>query len=189
MPQNNEERNEIVDDVWILQKVSDDNILFSFDCGNEDLNEYFQQDALLHRDELISQTYNLKDTEEPDLPVALIDFCNDSIMLKKFKIAEPEVTEAKRYPFMPAVKITRLGVSDQFRHNGIGTQVINMVKRFFLTQNRTGCRFITVDAYNEEGNNAVGFYLKNDFQFFSHKDERKKTRAMYFDLKRLLSSP
>lgn len=180
MPQNNRDRNEFIDGDWTLQKVTDDKILSSFDCGHDDLNEYFQRDAAMYREALISQTYHLKATEELDFPVALVDFCNDSIRLEKFKIEKPQVAEEKQHP-LPAVKITRLGVSRVFHGNGVGTQVINMVKRFFLTQNRTGCRFITVDAYT----NAVDFYLRNDFSFFTDKDERRQTRAMYFDLKRL----
>jgi len=80
------ERNEIADSGWKLQKVTDNDILFTFDCGNQDLNEYFQKDALLHKEALITQTYYLKATEELDLPVALIDLCNDSIRLKKFEL-------------------------------------------------------------------------------------------------------
>lgn len=185
MPQ--KERNEIIDGDWTLKKVTDDNILFNFDCNDQDLNEYFQHDALLHREELISQTYYLKATVELDFPVALIDLCNDSIMLRKFKQETPEIPEEKRYPALPAVKITRLGVSTPFQGGGVGTQMINMVKRLFLTQNRTGCRLITVDAYNKEDQNAVDFYVKNDFQFFTDKDKRKQTRSMYFDLKRILT--
>ncbi len=54
----------------------------------------------------------------------------------------------------------------------------------FLKDNRTGCRFITIDAYNNE--RTLRFYEKNDFTFFSDKDKNKKTRSMYFDLKRYI---
>jgi len=53
----------------------------------------------------------------------------------------------------------------------------------FHYNNRTGCRFLTVDAYNRD--NILKFYTKNDFQFFYDKDKNRKTRAMFFDLKRL----
>lgn len=184
MPQ--KERNEIVDSGWQLQKVTDNNILFSFDCGDHDLNEYFQKDALLHKEALITQTYYLKATEELDLPVALIDLCNDSIRLKKFSQI-PDLPENKRYPFLPAVKITRLGVSLPFQSLGVGSHLINMVKRLFITRNRTGCRFLTVDAYNNDDQKAIKFYQKNGFQHFSDKDKNKSnhTRAMFFDLKRI----
>ena len=178
------ERNEIADSGWKLQKVTDNDILFSFDCGDQDLNEYFQKDALLHKEALISQTYYLKATEELDFPVALIDLCNDSIRLKKFSQI-PDIPENKRYPFLPSAKITRLGVSLPFQSLGVGSHLINMVKRLFITRNRTGCRFLTVDAYNNEDQKAIKFYQKNGFQCFSDKDKNKKTRAMFFDLKRI----
>ena len=49
---------------------------------------------------------------------------------------------------------------------------------------KTGCRFITVDAYRH----AVPFYLKNDFQFMGKEEElryhtgKDTTIALYFDL-------
>lgn len=52
----------------------------------------------------------------------------------------------------------------------------------FTHGNRTGCRFITVDAYHD----AVGFYQKCGFDFISEKDQHDPTRSMYYDLKRFL---
>lgn len=42
---------------------------------------------------------------------------------------------------------------------------------------KTGCRFVTVDAYNA----AVPFYEKNGFDFLTQKDENP-TQLMFFDL-------
>lgn len=50
----------------------------------------------------------------------------------------------------------------------------------FTHDNRTGCRFITVDAYQ----NAVGFYQRCGFDFISEKDQNDVTRSMFYDLKR-----
>jgi len=83
----------------------------------------------------------------------------------------------------PAVKITRLGVHHEVQRNNIGSFLLNVTKQFFVTDNRTGCRFLSVDAYNRD--NILKFYIKNDFQFFYDKDKNRKTRAMFFDLKRL----
>jgi hypothetical protein len=46
------------------------------------------------------------------------------------------------------------------------------------TKAKAGCRFITVDAYQ----NALGFYQKNGFAFLTEQDETEATRAMYLDL-------
>ena len=91
----------------------------------------------------------------------------------------------KQYPFLPAVKIARLGVQTPFQNKNIGTLLINMAKEFFLHDNRTGCRFMTIDAYNKP--RVINFYKKNGFAFLSKADQNKDIRSMYFDLKRLIA--
>ena len=61
---------------------------------------------------------------------------------------------------------------------------MNITKLLFLTNNRTGCRFITVDAYNTE--EAIGMYQKNHFAFITGADKDNETRIMYYDLARSL---
>ncbi|MCQ2225529.1 MAG: GNAT family N-acetyltransferase, partial [Paludibacteraceae bacterium] len=49
--------------------------------------------------------------------------------------------------------------------------------------NKTGCRFLTVDAYLD----AVPFYEKNGFSLLTTEDEDSTyTRLMYFDLDSLV---
>lgn len=179
-----QERNDFLDGEWKLKQVEgDNNLLQSFDCGDQDLNEYFQNDAIHHKRELITQTYYLEIIDQPSLPLALIDFCNDVVKLKNFQ-DQLDIDSKKRYPFLPAVKITRFGVSKELQCQHLGTHVINMVKKFFITNNRTGCRFLTVDAYNNE--RTLKFYANNGFKPFNDKDQARQTRSLYFDLKRLL---
>lgn len=89
----------------------------------------------------------------------------------------------------PATLIGRFDVPSKFKGNGIGFQIINFVKVIILTQDTHKCRFIIVDSYNTE--NALKFYLKNDFQFLFQDEKLEeahynniilKTRFMYFDL-------
>jgi hypothetical protein len=60
-----------------------------------------------------------------------------------------------------------------------------LLKIFFVTNNNSGCRFFTLDAYRE----AKDFYLKNNFipALLPEDDENPKspTIPMYFDLKRI----
>ncbi|MFT0159527.1 hypothetical protein ACMSFP_07565 [Bacteroides thetaiotaomicron] len=44
--------------------------------------------------------------------------------------------------------------------------------------NKTGCRFLTVDAYAA----AVPFYMKNGFVPLNDEDVDSATRLLYFDL-------
>ena len=181
------ERNDFIVDDWLLTKLLDfDRVKKEFDCGKKDLNEYFWNDALAHREELLSETYFLKEaTVEDDFPVALISLANDTV--RREKIWEfLGLAESKKYKSYPAVKITRAGVLKRFQGKNIGSHMLNMIKTFFVTNNRTGCRLITVDAYNTE--RVLNFYKRNEFQFFSDKDKRRNQRAMFYDLKRLTNA-
>jgi len=180
-------RNAIEDQGWALRKIEDNNNLESFDCENEDLNEFFRKDVLIQKQELLNETYELIEaTAENEIPVALISLCNDAVRKEKIINLLGFTGTKKEYPFYPAVKVARLGVRKDLKDKDLGTHLMNMVKTLFVTNNRTGCRLITVDAYNKS--NVTNFYIKNDFQFFSDKDKNKDQRAMFFDLKRLILS-
>lgn len=73
---------------------------------------------------------------------------------------------------------------------------MDFIKAWFIDpHNKTGCRFIVVDAYNEP--KPIHYYQKNEFDFifsteeqeaeYTHQKNREKlsTRLMYFDLIRL----
>jgi len=182
----NIDRNLIRDTDWKLSRI-DDPAEFSqfgtFCCGDEDLNDFIRQDALAHKIQLIVETYVLRQATGDD-PVAFVSFCNDSIRLTDLqRRSKDALPNGKRYPSMPAVKIARLGVRGDLQGKHIGTHIINMTKEFFTTDNRTGCRFLTVDAYSKD--NVLKFYEKNDFQFLKTQAPSKTTSIMYLDLKRL----
>jgi GNAT superfamily N-acetyltransferase len=93
----------------------------------------------------------------------------------------------------PATLIGRLGVSNKYACKGIGTELMDFIKQWLLApDNKTGCRYLTVDAYNNE--KALKFYEANGFKtlFSSEQQEKEyiglpsekelKTRLLYFDL-------
>jgi GNAT superfamily N-acetyltransferase len=165
---------------WTLQKVLDDLVYQSFDCDNSDLNDYYHNEISQYKEQLATQTYCLQSSEYPGIVFALLDLCNDAVHFDKYKEIV-KIGNIRHHP-IPAVKLTRLGVQKEYWGNNIGTNALNIVKRIFITDNRTGCRLITVDAYADK----VGFYEKNGFLYFWDKDKNKSNRSMYFDLKRLL---
>lgn len=183
-------RNRLVYAGWIFEPFSAEALQSPFDCGDPDLNDFFANDLLAHEDQLITKTYLLMPegmTVRDSCPVAFISFCNDSIRRESFKTQDARssldaLPERKRYPALPAVKIARLGVQLNFHDKDIGTFVLNVTKALFRCHNRTGCRFITVDAYNND--KVIGFYSKNLFAFLTDKDESNEHRTMFFDLKR-----
>ena len=63
----------------------------------------------------------------------------------------------RRYP---GVLIGRLGINVEFAHRSIGSELMEFIKSWFIDAgNKTGCRFLIVDAYNEEI--PLGYYQKN----------------------------
>ena len=64
----------------------------------------------------------------------------------------------------PAVLIGRLGVNREYQGtpSHVGQQLMTFIKDWFRHEdNKTGCRFIVVDAYNEE--RVLKYYDKNGF--------------------------
>lgn len=169
---------------WILEPFVDHSLAQNFDCENDDLNDFFRNDLTPHENQLLTKTYVLTPKElvlnGGLVPVALISYCNDKIRLEEMGDHIDLPDEKRIYSYLPAVKIARLGVCKDFRRSGIGTHLINMTKSFFLKENRTGCRILTVDAYKDD--DVLNFYKKNHFDFVTSKDSRKQTRTMFYDL-------
>jgi hypothetical protein len=58
--------------------------------------------------------------------------------------------------------------------------MLDIIKMSFTTKNKTGCRYLLVDAYDQDW--VTNFYQKNGFLFLTGNDEKEETRIMYFDL-------
>lgn len=148
----------------------------AFDCGDRDLNEFFCEDSAVHQAQFLSKTYYWRDGN--GTIVLMFSVCNDNI---KFSGEQQRMfPERKRFSSYPAVKIARLGVNSSLQGRGIGAQAIVFLKSFFVTRNKTGCRYLTVDAYNND--NTLRFYQRNGFAFLREDEKNRKTRTMYFDL-------
>ncbi len=171
-----------------------------FVCENKDLNDFFAHDSVLYSKRLLGKTYLFCLKENPKIIVAAFTVSNDSIRMtsklneeSKLLFLQQSELEEKRLRRFPAVLIGRLATNKNFAGKGIGTAVMDFIKRWFRFDNKTGCRFIIVDAYNSEA--TIHYYLKNGFKFLVE-DERLEakymgigvgrlplnTRLMYYDL-------
>lgn len=158
-------------------------VLKPFDCDDIDLREFLLNDAVNYAKELLAVTYILEDTERT---IGYFSLLNDSIrqgdstknrIKKVFKL----ISHNKRgHNSHPAVKVGRLAVSTMYRSRGIGTELMDFVKGYFIDNNKTGCRFITVDANNNQ--KTIKFYKDNGFDFLTTGDENEDSRLMFFDL-------
>ena len=173
-------------ETWFFEQVEDFGMFQDFDCNDNDLNDFIHNDARKYREELLAETYAyrfLEDEGNPSAPVAFVSLANDIVPLTKAQKRKLLHYTLRGYDTYPSVKIARLGVHAAAQGMNIGSAVINLIKCIFTTNNRTGCRFVTVNAYNKD--KVISFYTKNDFTFLTpEKDEDNRTRFMYFDLKR-----
>ncbi len=163
-------------------KLSQDIDLKDFDCGDEDLNDFYYNDAILYTRKLLTTTFIYY---FQDKPVAFVTYSNDKIVSDNkstWNRVSRNIENDKRNRAIgyPAVKIGRLGVDINFKRQNIGGQILDFTKAWFITNNKTGCRFLTLDAYNKE--NVLSFYQKNKFKFLSTKETQNSTRLMFYDL-------
>lgn len=173
-----------------------------FSCEDNDLDEFFSKDAFLYENEMLDKTYAWIRTDNPTQILGLVTLANDSVKAQFMANSarnriQRSVTNAKRGMNYPAVLIGRLGVSSKFRGRGlhIGSQILDFLKGWFRSfDNKTGCRFIVVDAYNND--KTLNFYKKNGFKPLYKTEEEERsflgltseeplgTRFMFFDLKK-----
>lgn len=172
-----------------------------FSCGEPDLDDFFLKDAELYAEELLGKTYCWVTVEKPHRLVALFTLSNDSIKTRFLSSnsknrLQRNVVNPKRGRSYPAVLIGRLGVNVEFQRRTfhLGSQLMTFIKDWFRHEdNKTGCRFIVVDAYNME--RVLHYYESNEFipLYKTEEDEKSyydipqseklKTRLLYYDLK------
>jgi len=165
-----------------LIRLSPDTIIKPFDCADVDLNDFFLNESKHYLSELLAVTYIIENDTDT---IAFFSVLNDKISAedvdskRKWKrFFQDKMPNQKRYHSYPAVKIGRLGVSNAYKSQGVGTEILDYIKGLFINNNKTGCRYITVDAYRE----SLAFYEKNDFIYLTINDMGSDTRLMYFDL-------
>ena len=95
----------------------------------------------------------------------------------------------------PAVLLAQLGVDVKYKGNHLGEQIIEYVEDWFTSDdNKSGCRHLIVDAYDEPG--LLDYYQRNGLHLFfssleqemkyrnwnTEKDGKLETRLMFRDM-------
>ena len=158
-----------------------------FDCGHEDLNDFFASQTDNYSLELLGKTYCFRLDEDPRVIVCAFTVSNDSIKTnylpnsRKKKLIK-NVPRQKHFNSYPAVLIGRLGINKNFKRMGIGVELMTFIKSWFIEfSNKTGCRFVVVDSYNESI--PLKYYKKNGFDFLLSTEEQEKKYLGYSDNK------
>lgn len=184
------DRNRANDGPFSILPVEDFTIFSGFSClepkdTDRDLDDFIRHDAAGHYQDKIAVTYGLFYTGIQH-PLGFATLQNDAIILGE-EDSPPE--EVKEYPYrsLPAVKIGRLGILYDIQRNALGSLFLALLKQIMCSANRTGCRFVTVDARRDRKNkiDATTFYKKNGFDLLPYREKTSKYVPMYFDLARV----
>ena len=174
--------------------------LKSFDCGRESVNKFFREEAQDYQDELFGKTYYWVHRDRPTEVVAGFTVANASIFTKRLPNARQkkigfEVHHEKGLINYPSILLAQLGVDVKFKGLHLGPQIIDFVMQWFTSpDNKSGCRHLIVDAYDEP--HLLDFYQRNGLNlFFSsleqemqyrnwdiEKDGPLETRLMFRDM-------
>ena len=154
-----------------------------FACDDEDLDDFFRNEWKPHHDQLLAATYAVV---EDGVTIAMFSVVNDRLESDKTDRKTRNkmlrmIPYRKHRKHYPSVKLARLGVVTAHQGRMIGSWIIEFLKAYFVLNNKTGCRYLTVDAYP----GRTSFYEKNGFARFG--PERTDPKAEYvhmeYDLK------
>jgi GNAT superfamily N-acetyltransferase len=171
-----------------------------FSCGDDDLDDFFRNDADNFSRQLLGKSFCYRLEEDMSVVVCAFTLSTASMDVRRLprnrrdKLTR-KIPHEKSLSSYPAVLICRLGVSVDFRGLGIGTDLMENVIKPLFQNFRIGCRYLTVDAYNNPA--SLRFYEANGFNYLFVSEQQEKdfiglrseqvlrTRLMYFDLIRL----
>ena len=179
-----------------LLYLTKETVITDFDCGDADLNDFFNHEAFLYQHQMLSETCFYRHKSDGKV-VCAFSFSASSIKTtdlpgsrrKKVKELVPREKSLKAYP---GILIGRLGVATEFNGQGIGTQLMELIKDFCFFHFPRHVRFLLVDAYNDPA--VIGFYQKNKFTpVFSTEEQEQATykqqpsdalltRYMFYDM-------
>jgi len=179
-----------------LLSVSETQFISDFDCGDEELSDFFNNKSLSFKQQLLAMTCFFRHDETEKIvcafslsPNALKAKDLPNSRQKKVKQLVPYEKNLQSYP---AFLVGRFGVAKEFNGLGIGTQLMDYIKGYCLDHYPDFCRFLVVDAYNLPA--VLKFYFKNGFStvFSSEEQERKAyrispneilpTRYLFYDM-------
>ena len=174
-----------------------------FTCKDENITEFFTQDYADYAYQLLGKSYCFVKPETSEI-VCAFTVANSSVKVDSLPSnlrnkLNRKIPNAKRRPQYPAVLVGQLAVSDLFSGHHVGDELLDFIKSWFIDPlNKTGCRYVIVDAVNHQ--KVFEYYQRNGFKFLFSSDEEEwtflhnkgqasttpiepmKTRLMYFDL-------
>lgn len=122
---------------------------------SQDMDKFLKEEALIEQERNLNVTYLFIDSDEQKI-VGYVSLCNDCIKL------DVEEKEESDFPYLsiPALKIARLAVDNNYKGNKIGSLLIEFS---FSIANKimplSGLVFVTLDCYKHR----VSYYENQGF--------------------------
>lgn len=157
-----------------ISRSNFDRLKKNFSCVNSELEKHIKQYAFNHQKEGLFQTYFYVDDNDNFLGYISISVAT----IERTTIDdELDISSSIKYS-IPAIKITRLCVFDNFCHKGVGTILMTFANILAVVQQKKiGCRALIVDSKPE----AIEFYKRFGFIEID-KEENSNTMFMVFDI-------
>ena len=151
-----------------------DRLKKSFSCKNKELERHIKQYAFYHQKEGLFQTYFYVDDKGNFLGYISVAVAT----IERTRIEdELDISSSIKYS-IPAIKITRLCVFDNFCSRGVGTLIMTFANILAVVQQKKlGCRALIVDSKPE----AIEFYKRFNFVEIN-KEENNETMFMVCDI-------
>ena len=151
-----------------------DRLKKGFSCENEELKKHIKQYAFNHQKEGLFQTYFYVDDNDNFLGYISVAVAT----IERTKIEDAlDISSSIKYS-IPAIKITRLCVFDNFCSRGVGTLLMTFANILAVVQQKKlGCRALIVDSKPE----AIEFYKRFNFVEIN-KEENSETMFMFCDI-------
>jgi GNAT superfamily N-acetyltransferase len=117
--------------------LSAENLIVNFNCGDDDLNEFFNHKALHFKEQLLAQTNFFRHNETGKVVCAFSLSPNalktDELPGSRRKKVKEYIPREKSLQSYPAFLVGRLGVALEFSRQGIGSQLIDYIRSYCLT--------------------------------------------------------
>jgi ribosomal protein S18 acetylase RimI-like enzyme len=160
---------------------NDITIISNFTTYEKDLKDFLIEDAFKNQEQGISITYLLFQKNEF---VGYVTLLNDSLNLTN---PLKKIFNRKNilYKTLPALKIGRLAVDDNYQKQGFGTILLeiayNAAKK--ISNDICGCRFLVLDAKRNKDRKKDSIHFYKKFKFKILKEREKGTTPMYLDIR------
>ena len=179
------------------EKITDFHCLETFCSGVEAMDSFIQGDFRMSVENHYCSAYGVWYKEELVAIYALsfdsLDLDSDDkeeLQLGLSSTGTPEVDWNYKDTFYakpryPALDIAYLAVRNEYRGNGVGQSIVEMIAEKARTQSFAGCQFLTVEALATSEYSAVGFYERCGFTANEvrkpYKDTLRMFRTLYAD--------